>query len=111
MTAMQDLIDELFARYAPLDEGSPSDGLPELASVDPDLFGISVVTPDGERFEAGDVGSGFSLQSASKPFVYGIALELCGARRVRERVSVEPTGEPFNAIGKLDEEGRPFTRW
>ncbi|BAM02539.1 glutaminase A [Phycisphaera mikurensis] len=105
---MQDLVDELHERFAPLDDGAPSDSLPELAGVDPDRFGISVVDADGERFEAGDVASGFSLQSASKPFVYGIALERCGAGRVRERVSVEPTGEPFNAIGKLDEEGRPF---
>ena len=105
---MQDLVDELHARYAPLDEGSPADSLPELAAVDPDLFGISVVTEDGQRYEAGDATAGFSLQSASKPFVYGLALERLGAERVRERVGVEPTGEPFNAIGKLDEEGRPF---
>ncbi len=105
---MQDLIDELHARYAPVREGSPAGSLPELAGVDPDLFGISVVTADGRRYEAGDAEIGFSLQSASKPFVYGLALERLGAERVRERVGVEPTGEPFNAIGKLDEEGRPF---
>ena len=105
---MQRLIDELHGRFAPLDEGEPALYIPQLACVDPDLFGISVVTADGRRFDAGDAGHGFTLQSVSKPLVYGLALEACGDERLGRRVGVEPTGEPFNGIVRLDATGRPF---
>lgn len=105
---MQSLIDELHERFAPLTEGQTADYIPQLACVDPDLFGISVVTVDGQRYQAGDVEQSFTLQSVSKPLVYGLALERCGAERLRDRVGVEPTGEPFNGILRLDQTGRPF---
>jgi hypothetical protein len=41
------LIEELHARFRDLGEGALADYIPELATVDPDLFAISVVTCDG----------------------------------------------------------------
>ena len=52
-------------------EGALADYIPELTRVDPDAFGISVVTIDGDIFEAGDSKQTFTIQSCSKPFVYG----------------------------------------
>ena len=48
----------------------------------------------------------FTIQSISKPFVYGLALEDHGRDGVLERVGVEPSGEAFNAI-VLDEVVEP----
>ena len=78
---------------------------PELGKADPEWFGICVVTADGRVFEVGDTRQRFTLQSASKPFAYGLALETWGREHVLARVGVEPTGDAFNSI-MLDEESR-----
>ena len=52
--------------------------------------------------------SAFTIQSISKPFVYGMALEDRGVDDVLERVGVEPTGDPFNSIVVDEASNRPF---
>ena len=43
----------------------------------------------------------------SKPFTYGLALELAGEEAVRRRVGVEPSGDPFNEISLRAATGTP----
>ena len=105
--AIQRTIDELHARYAPLTDGRLADYIPELAKVDPNPFGIAVATTSGELFTAGDSATTFTMQSISKPFVYGLALEQRGRSKVLEHVGVEPTGDAFNSIIKMDAANRP----
>ncbi len=88
-------------------EGKLAGYIPQLCDVDPDRFGISVATVDGRFFEVGDHGQLFTLQSISKPLVYGLALETVDPGALDDRVSVEPTGDPFNSIVKLDSTARP----
>jgi glutaminase len=99
---------ELRDQLAGLSEGRVADYIPELAKANPDWFGISVVTADGQVFEAGDSQQAFSIQSVSKPFVFGLALEDHGLEGVLPRVGVEPTGEAFNAIVLDEASNRPF---
>ena len=89
---------DLHRRYQPLKDGTVADYIPELAQANPDLFGISVVTTDGQSDSVGDTSTLFTIQSISKPFVYGLALEDGGLEYVLEKIGVEPTGEPFNEI-------------
>ncbi|MFN8611818.1 MAG: glutaminase A [Vulcanimicrobiota bacterium] len=106
---MQELLNELYHRYLPLREGKLADYIPELGKANPDSFGISLVTAQGQLFEVGDCARKFTIQSISKPFVYGIALEDFGREEVLKRVGVEPTGDAFNSIIRLDEKSkRPF---
>ena len=100
-------LDDLHARVAPVDDGAVADYIPQLARVDPKRFGIALATVDGDVYESGDTRVRFTIQSISKPFVYGLVLELCGEAAVRERIGVEPTGEPFNST-TLDPDGRPL---
>jgi len=98
----------LHEQLAEVDEGAVADYIPELAKANPDWFGISIVTADGQSFDVGDHQQAFSIQSVSKPFVFGLALEDHGREDVLAHVGVEPTGEAFNAI-VLDEcSNRPF---
>jgi glutaminase len=83
--------------------GAPAAYIPELAAVDPDLFGVATATADGDVQEVGDARHAFTIQSISKPLLYGMALEDHGVDGVLAKVGVEPTGEAFNAI-RLDEE-------
>jgi glutaminase len=91
-------ISELYQQYRSVDDGEVAQYIPELARVNPDLFGICVVTVDGEVYSVGNVEESFTLQSLVNPFTYGIALERVGRERVLENVGVEPTGNPFHAI-------------
>ena len=99
---------ELYERYRGLQEGAVADYIPELAKADPNWFGISVVTVTGQAYDVGDHQQPFTIQSVSKPFLFGQALEDCGREAVLQRVGVEPTGEAFNAIVLDEGSNRPF---
>ncbi|MDB9525112.1 glutaminase A [Oscillatoria sp. CS-180] len=104
MPSIQTFIESLHQQYRDLDAGQLASYIPELAKVDPHYFAISVVTTDGQVFQVGDVGQPFTIQSISKVFVYGMALEDWGRDRLLEKVGVEPTGDPFNSLIRLDED-------
>ncbi|HET9687793.1 MAG TPA: glutaminase A [Pseudolabrys sp.] len=89
------------------DSGSVASYIPELAKADPNHFGISVATTDGYVYEVGDSAVPFTIQSISKAFVFALALETVGAKRVESVIGVEPSGEAFNSI-RLRADNRPF---
>jgi len=97
------VLNELHTKYKPVREGAVANYIPELAKANPDWFGISVVTVDGSVYEVGDHGVPFTIQSVSKPFVYGMALEDHGREHTLSKVGVEPTGDAFNSLIRLDE--------
>ncbi|MCS6884236.1 MAG: glutaminase A [Acidobacteriota bacterium] len=102
---LQKTLEELHARYLGLTEGKVASYIPELSKADPNWFGIVVVTTDGQVYGVGDRNKYFTIQSISKPFVYGLALEDHGREFVSSKVGVEPSGEAFNAI-TLDERSK-----
>lgn len=88
-------------------DGTVATYIPELAKADPNWFGICLVTATGHVYEVGDSRRHFTIQSISKPFVYGLALEDHGRQHVLSKVSTEPTGEAFNSISLEPGTGRP----
>jgi glutaminase len=100
-------LDDLLARHAVNHGGEVATYIPELADVDPSLFGICLATVDGALYETGDSDARFTIQSMSKPLTYGLALELAGEKLVRARVGVEPSGDPFNEISLHPVTGAP----
>jgi glutaminase len=105
---LQELIEELHGMYAPRNEGEVATYIPELGKADPEHFGICVVTADGRIFETGDSDQLFTIQSISKPFTYGMALEAHGQVKVTRHVGVEPSGDAFNSIELERGTNRPF---
>lgn len=101
-------LQNLYTRIRGVTEGTVATYIPELAKADPEWFGISIVTVDGRSFDVGDFNQLFSIQSVSKPFVFGQALDDHGREAVLKRVGVEPTGEAFNAIVLDEGSNRPF---
>lgn len=79
-------------------EGSVASYIPQLARVDPNSWGVSVCTIDGQRFNIGDTNAPFTLQSCTKPLTYAIALENLGAQVVHKYVGQEPSGRQFNDL-------------
>ena len=105
---LQTVIEELHDRYASLADGQVATYIPELAKADPASFGIAMVSSDGQVFATGDSDMPFTIQSISKPFTFGLAIESYGADRVSEHVGVEPSGDAFNAIELQNGTNRPF---
>ena len=105
---IQSFLDALRAKYADDREGEVATSIPELAKADPELFGICIATTDGYLYEAGDSRHNFTIQSISKPFVYGLALDDRGADLILAKVGVEPSGDAFNAISLHKVTGCPL---
>lgn len=101
-------LNDLYEKYQFLNDGAVADYIPELALSKPEWFGICVVTANNQVFEVGDTQKLFTIQSMSKPFVYGLALEDNGRDYVNSKVSVEPTGEAFNSIVLDEKTNRPY---
>ncbi len=100
-------LEDLYDKYQYDTEGELSIHIPELRLVKPELFGISVMTADGKEFQTGDWEEYFTIQSISKVFVYGLALEMHGREFVHKKVNIEPRGEVFNSITLDDKTNRP----
>lgn len=79
-----DLLEEILREACGDDDGEP--------------LALAVCHLDGTVVSAGDDAVDFCLQSATKPFVYALALDQKGVDEVAERIGVEPSGEAFNEI-------------
>lgn len=102
-----DLLQQVHRDCARITDGKVATYIPELAKADPAWFGICLVTTNGAVYEVGDSQQLFTIQSISKPMVYGLALEDNGRAAVLQKVSVEPTGDAFNSISLEPDTGRP----
>ena len=107
ISPIEDFLKEVHQNCVADDSGQVATYIPELAKADPDWFGICLVTANGSVYEIGETRQEFTIQSISKPFVYGLALEDNGRDFTLDRVGVEPTGDAFNSISLDPGTGRP----
>ncbi len=95
---VQQLLDEAYAQFAPIDDGEVADYIPALARADRAAFGACVVGVNGEAAAAGDVTTRFSIQSVSKPFVFALVCQAIGHEESRRLLGANSTGMPFNSV-------------
>jgi glutaminase len=94
----QKAVDAAYAQFRTLKEGKNADYIPALAKVDPNLFGIALVTGDGKVFSAGDIKTEVSIQSISKVFTMAQVIQEQGLDAIAKRIGVDATGARFNSI-------------
>jgi glutaminase len=94
----QAAVDGAYSAFRALKEGKNADYIPALAKVDPNLFGIALVTVDGKVFTAGDVKTEVSIQSISKVFTMAQVIQEHGLEAIEKRIGVDATGARFNSI-------------
>uniref|UniRef100_A0AAR2ITI5 glutaminase n=1 Tax=Pygocentrus nattereri TaxID=42514 RepID=A0AAR2ITI5_PYGNA len=99
-------IDQLYYNAQTLQEGKVSDYIPQLAKFNPDLWGVSLCTVDGQRHSVGDTQVPFCLQSCVKPLEYALAINELGTEHVHKYVGKEPSGLKFNKLS-LNEDDKP----
>lgn len=91
-------------------DGKTASYIPELSKADPDTLGIHIADMNGGSVSAGDCGTRFTMQSISKVFTLILALMDNGEEVVFSKVGMEPTGDNFNSMLKLElvQPGIPF---
>jgi glutaminase len=95
---VQTAVNAAFTKYQSVQEGKNADYIPALAKVDPNLFGIAVVTADGKVYTAGDVKTEVSIQSISKVFTMARVIQDSGPESIEKNIGVDATGMRFNSI-------------
>ena len=93
----QRVVNEAYAKYKDVKEGANADYIPILATVPSEMFGVVIITREGEVYSAGELDYEFSIQSVSKPFTASLIMQEQGPKTLREKIGVEPTGLPFNS--------------
>ncbi len=101
-------LETLVSDLSRLNIGDIATYIPQLGLADPTDFGVAIVTADGRQYKAGTCDRRVTIQSVSKPFMYGQALDQFGREVVLKSVGVEPTGERFNAIVLDEANNRAF---
>lgn len=100
-------LEEIYDLISNINDGKVADYIPQLAGVNPDLFGISVCTVDGHIINIGDVKEEFTLQSCSKVLTYLKACEETSPDNVHKHVGHEPSGRAFNEFC-FNDDGLPY---
>ncbi|MBK3516550.1 glutaminase A [Carboxylicivirga marina] len=101
---LEQILKDAHQKFAADKSGSPADYIPELAKVDPELFGICVVTVDGKVFSVGDVNHTFSIQSISKVYTLAMIMDQMGQQAILDKLGAEPTGLPFNSVTAIEQQ-------
>ncbi len=91
-------------------QGKVADYIPELAKALPETLGVTVMPIGQAPLSAGDCGVPFTMQSISKVFTLLLALIDHGEEKLFEHVGMEPTGDHFDSMVRLEltEPGKPF---
>jgi len=95
---MQQVVNVAYNKYKTLKEGKNADYIPALAKVDPNLFGVALITTGGKVFTAGDISTEVSIQSISKVFTMAQVIQEQGVDSIEKRIGVDATGARFNSI-------------
>ncbi len=96
-------VDQSYAQAQSVTGGKNADYIPALAKVDPNIFGVALVTVDGRVFTSGDIKSEVSIQSISKVFTLALVLSQRGSKPIEDNIGVDATGQPFNSIVAIEQ--------
>lgn len=100
----QNILDSIYEEMSYRDvKGKVASYIPELAKIDRRKFGMHVYCGTHEHYSFGDSDEKFSIQSISKVFTLSMAMQIMG-ESLWDRVSVEPSGDPFNSLTQLEKE-------
>ncbi len=97
-----EVLGQAYNNYKDVKEGENASYIKELATVDPNIFGIALVTTDGKIYTKGDIDSMVSIQSVSKIFTLAKVIEESGPKLIEDQIGVDATGEVFNSINAIE---------
>ncbi len=95
---IQNTLEQAYTKFKPVMDGENASYIPYLAKADGRLYGIAIVTVDGQVFKVGDADYGFPVESVSKIFTLADVLQKQGSETILHKVGVNATGLPFNSV-------------
>ena len=84
-------------------DGQVANYIPALSRSNPEDLAVAIHYIDDSSVEAGETEVRFTLQSISKVLSLALALMDNGENYVFDRVGMEPTGDPFHSIYRLEQ--------
>lgn len=100
--AIESAVAQAYSKNRNNSRGRTATYIPALAAVDPDLFAVCAMTPDGRTAAIGDVDHEFPIESISKVFTLALVIEERGHRAVRAKLGANPTGGAFDSVLALE---------
>ena len=82
--------------------GQVASYIPELKKANPEDLGICIIDKNNNIYYEGDYKKKFTIQSVSKTIILAMALMDNDWPYVFSKVGMEPSGDPFNSIMKLE---------
>jgi len=101
--AYQDIVNAAYAKFKDTHEGKNADYIPALAKVDPNVYGVALITTDGKVYSTGDLTTQVSIQSISKVFTMARVMEEQGPDAILNNMGVDATGQVFNSIVAVEQ--------
>eukprot|EP00116_Pleurobrachia_bachei_P005648 sb/3465910/ len=103
-------VESAFLAEAEERSGEITTYIPGLSKYSLDNWAISFCSTDGQVMALGDYKERFTIQSCTKPLLYGIACDMVGIDKVHKHVGKEPSGFGFNkiALGHGDKPHNPL---
>ena len=89
---------DLFYDVKNIRGGENASHIPQLARVDPNKFGLSICTVDGQRLSIGDYDDKLPIQQVANPLMYAIALTDLGEELVHSYIGHEPSGFGYDKL-------------
>ncbi|WP_319371737.1 glutaminase A [uncultured Ilyobacter sp.] len=82
--------------------GNVANYIPGLEKSNKHALGLCIIKTNGTIYSIGDYDVKFTIQSVSKPITLMLAILDHGEEHVFSKVGMEPTGDAFNSIQKLE---------
>jgi len=92
------VLKEAYEKFKDDNSGKNADYIKALAEVNPKIFAITLVTPNGKVYEIGDMKQEVSIQSVSKVFTACRVLQERGDKFFQQKIGANATGLPFNSV-------------
>jgi glutaminase len=102
MIDSDNLYDLILSNKYKCERGNVADYIPGLKNANKEDLGICIIDSNNEIYSAGDYKKKFTVQSISKPLVLMLAILDNGEDYVFSKIGMEPTGDAFNSIQKLE---------
>ncbi|MDA3821817.1 MAG: glutaminase [Bacteroidales bacterium] len=98
----KEIIEDVFLNVKKMNSvGQVATYIPELAVIDPEMFGVHISTIEKGEFGLGNYQDRFSIQSIAKVLSLSLAFRMLG-EKIWDRLGVEPSGTSFDSLSLLE---------
>ena len=104
MNNIQSTLDDIYKNVKKLKiTGKNADYIPQLKKVNPNLYGISIYTVEGEEYNAGDYDVEVAIESVSKVFSLALALKTVGISKMSKMIGTMQTMNRFDSVAAIED--------